>query len=105
MTYVRKLINHHTIICVRIINELSLVINFLTDWIALGYRRSVHNRSKLLCNYCLYSVAKVSTMVKHIEDDHPEHLSTSKYEFISHVYICYIHLEYIMTNCKLLPIS
>jgi hypothetical protein len=58
------------------INEMSLVANLLTDCIALGYRKSAHNRKKLLCNYCKYTVAIVPSMVKHIEDDHPEHLST-----------------------------
>jgi hypothetical protein len=88
------------------INEMSLFTDDLTNSIALGYGRCAHNRERFLCNYCTYSVAKVATMVKHIEDDHPEHYSTSTYEFISHVHICYIQLEYIMTNnCKFLPIS
>jgi hypothetical protein len=84
------------------IHEMCLFINFLTDWIALGYRK----RSKMFhCNYCPCSVYRAPRMVKHIEDDHPEHFSTSTHEFISHVHICYMQLEYVMTNCKFLPIS
>jgi hypothetical protein len=98
-------IKYNEIICVRMINEMSLFTNFLTDYISLGYRKSAQKRQKLLCNYCNYSASKVSTMVKHIQDDHPEHLSTSKYEFISQFRIFYIQLEYFMTNCKFLPIS
>jgi hypothetical protein len=72
------------------INEITI---FLTDYIALGYRRSPHNRYKLLCNYCNYSVQSAHSMVKHIEDDHPEHLRISTYGFISHFRICYSQLD------------
>jgi hypothetical protein len=84
------------------INELLLVTNLHTDCIAEGYRRK---SNRFRCNYCNHSTHVVTSMVGHIKDDHPEHLSISTYEFISHVYICYIHLEYILTNCKFLPIS
>jgi hypothetical protein len=68
--------------CVTMINEMSLFTDLLTDSMALGYRKSAEKRQMLLCNYCNYSVAYVPGMVKHIKDDHPEHLSTSTYEFI-----------------------
>jgi hypothetical protein len=60
------------------INEMSLFTYFLTDWIALGYRykKSAQKREMLICNYCKYSVRNAPTMAKHINDDHPEHLST-----------------------------
>jgi hypothetical protein len=75
------------------INEITI---FLTDYIALGYRRSAHNnRYKLLCNYCTYSVYLATSMVKHIEVDHPEHLGNSSQGILIHISI-FVTFSYVI---------
>jgi hypothetical protein len=63
---------------------------FLTDCNAKGYRKK---DNVLSCDFCDYSVQRALSMVKHVEDDNPEHLRISTYDFISHFRIGYSQLD------------